>query len=93
MPYGTKAPLYQAYLTYEELDTDLLEMIVKKTNDAIDNMNDEIYEKSKQLQARYTSDFLKMTLSRVATDFRREEIAGFYSELTRALQSHIVTYI
>lgn len=93
MPYGTKAPLYQAYLTYEELDTDLLEMIVKKTNDTLDNMNDEIYEKSKQLQARYTSDFLKMTLSRVATDFRREEIAGFYSELTRALQSHIVTYI
>ncbi len=85
MPYGTKAPLYQAYLTYEKLDSDMMNLITEKANDAINNMNDEIYEISKQVQARYSPDFLKMTLSRVARDPKRKEIQDFYNEFMKAL--------
>ncbi len=93
MPYGTKAPLYQAYLTYNELDSDMLDRIAEKTNDAIDNMTDEIYAVAKEVQARYSSDFLKMTVSRVAADPKKEEIQNFYKEFVMALQEYIITYM
>ncbi len=93
MPYGTKAPLYQAFLTYQELDEDMSGLIKEKTSDAIDNMTDAIYAVSKQVQAKYTSDFLKLTLSKVATDLKRKEIDAFYKEFMQALQNHIVTYM
>ena len=56
-------------------------------------MTDEIYAVSKQVQARYTSDFLKLTLSKVAMDLNRKEIDTFYKEFMQALQNHIVTYV
>lgn len=93
MPYGTKAPLYQAFLTYQNLEEDMSSLIREKTADAIDNMTDEIYAVSKQVQARYTSDFLKLTLSKVAMDLNRKEIDTFYKEFMQALQNHIVTYV
>lgn len=93
MPYGAKAPLYQAYLTYKELDEDMKGMIRERATDAMDNMTDEIYEVSKQIKARYTSDFLKMTLSKVAMDKDRKEIQAFYQEFMQALQNYILTYM
>lgn len=92
MAYGTKAPLYQAFLTYKELDTDMKGMINEKTVEAIDSMTDEIYEVSKVIQGKYSSDFLKMTLSKVATDPSRKEIQTFYQDFMKALQEYRVTY-
>lgn len=93
MPYGGKAALYQAFLTYQNLDSDMSDLIREKTAEAIDNMTDEIYAVSKQVQQKYSSDFLKMTLSKVATDVNRKEIQAFYNEFMQALQNHIVTYM
>lgn len=92
MPYGGKAALYQAFLTYQDLDEDMSSLIREKTDDAIDNMTDEIYAVSKQVQQRYSSDFLKMTLSKVATDVNRKEIQAFYNEFMQALKDYIDTY-
>lgn len=55
-------------------------------------MTDEIYAVSKQVQQRYSSDFLKMTLSKVATDVNRKEIQAFYNEFMQALKDYIDTY-
>lgn len=93
MPYGSKAPLYQAYLTFKDLDDEMTGMIRERATEAIDNMTDEIYEVSKQIKARYTSDFLKMTLSKVAMDKNRKEIQAFYQEFMQALQNYILTYM
>jgi len=93
MPYGTKAPLYQAFLTYGDLDSDMADRIKEETTKAIDGMTDEIYEVSKQIKAKYTSDFLKMTMGKVAADLKRKEIQAFYQEFMEALQNYIVTYM
>ncbi len=93
MPYGTKAPLYQAYLTYLELDQDTTHRIDEMTCYAIDHMDDEIYEISKQVQARYTSQDIKAILSKTAAEEKREEITRFYNEFLRALREHIVNYV
>ena len=92
MPYGSKAPLYQAFLTYKGLEEDLAERIHKQTVNALDNMTDEIYLISGTIQARYTSDFLKMILSRIAADPKRKEIQTFYNEFIQALQNYRITY-
>lgn len=92
MPYGTKAPLYQAFLTYQELDEDMVERIKEKEMDAIDNMTDEIYGVSKQIREKYTSEFVKFTMSKLATDLRRKEIDAFYKEFMKKLQEHIMAY-
>lgn len=93
MPYGQKAPLYQAYLTFKGLDEEMAGMIRERTSDSLDNMTDEIYEVSKQIKTKYSSDFLKMTLSKVAMDQNRKEIQAFYQEFMQALQNHILTYM
>ncbi len=92
MPYGSKAPLYQAFLTYKGLEVDLAERIHEQTVNALDNMTDEIYLISGTIQARYTSDFLKMILSRIAADPKRKEIQTFYNEFIQALQNYRITY-
>ena len=92
MPYGSKAPLYQAFLTYKGLEEDLAERIHEQTVNALDNMTDEIYLISGTIQARYTSDFLKMILSRIAADPKRKEIQTFYNEFIQALQNYRITY-
>ncbi len=92
MPYGKSAPLYQAFLTFKELDSDMSDMIREKASDAIDHMTDEIYAVAKEVQDRYSSDFLKMTLTRVAKDVNRKEIQAFYNDFMKALQEHIITY-
>ena len=92
MPYGSKAPLYQAFLTYKELDEEMSARIREKTTETIDNMTDEIYQISETIQTKYTSDFLKMTLSRIAADPNRKEIQIFYNDFMQALQNYRITY-
>ena len=55
-------------------------------------MTDEIYQISETIQTKYTSDFLKMTLSRIAADPNRKEIQIFYNDFMQALQNYRITY-
>ncbi len=92
MPYGKKAPLYQAYLTYLDLDRDMRHKIQEETSDAIDNMTGEIYDVSKKVHDRYSPEYIKFLLSKTMTDRNRKEIAMFYNDFLRTLTHYITIY-
>lgn len=96
MAYGGKAPLYQAFLTYQNLGEDIGKILQDKVCEAIDGMTDEIYEVSRQIRSLYCAHenhCLKTALSLTAADPKREEIRKFYREFMNMLQDYIVTYM
>lgn len=91
MPYA-KCAVYQAYMTFRELNEEMRSQITGEAADRLDNLTEEMLETARKIKARYTSDFLKLTLTSVATDRNREEIKGFYQDFMQALQTFIQTY-
>lgn len=91
MPYA-KCAVYQAYLTYGDLNEEMRGKIVEETADKLDNLEEEDLVVAKKIKDRYTPDFLKNVLSNVATDRNREEIKAFYQDFMQALQTYLRTY-
>ena len=91
MPYG-RCAVYQAYLTFKDLNEELRLRIIEEAADKLDNLEEEDLEVAKKIKARYTPDFLKNVLSNVATDRNREEIKAFYQDFMQELQTYLRTY-
>lgn len=91
MPYS-RCGVYQAYLTYLELDDEIKKRIDDDTAVRMDNMNEDIYNYAIKIHQKYNKDLLKMILSGVAADDRYGEIEFFFKEFMKALQIHLQMY-
>lgn len=91
MPYS-RCGVYQAYLTYLELDNEIKKKIDDDTADRMDRMDKNIYDCAVKIQQRYNKDLLKMILSSVEMDAKYGEIEFFFKEFIKALQIHLQMY-
>ena len=91
MPYA-KCAVYQAYLTFQDLNEEMRVRITDETANKLDNLEEADLDVAKKIKARYTPDFLKNVLSNVATDRKREDIKAFYQDFMQALQTYLRTY-
>lgn len=91
MPYS-RCGVYQAYLTYLDLDDEIKERIDDGTAERMDNMGAEIYSHAVKIQQKYNKDLLKMILSGVEADPKYGEIEFFFKEFGKALQIYLQMY-
>jgi len=91
MPYS-RCGVYQAYLTYLNLDDETKKRIDGDTADRLDGMNEEIYACSVKLHKKYNKELLKMILSSVELDPKYGEIEFFFKEFGKALQTYLQMY-
>lgn len=91
MPYS-RCGVYQAYLTYLELDDETRKRIDEDTAKKMDEMDENIYSCAEKIYQKYNKELLKMMLSSVETDPRHGEIEFFFKEFIKALQIHLQMY-
>lgn len=92
MPYGTSCALYQAYLTFSELEEETCSGIMAQSADRLDHLQPADYEAVRKLLEFYSADRLRMIFSRIIHDPDREKIKDFYRDLVQALRSYLVLY-
>lgn len=91
MPYFTCA-LYQAYLTFAELEKEIHSQIYDRVEYIIDHYEDEDYEIAKRLNEKYNRACLKSVLSCAYLYSDWEKIWEFYQEFVKELRQHLITY-
>lgn len=92
MPYFTCA-LYQAYLTFAELEKEVHSQIYDRVVYIIDHYEDEDYEIAKRLNEKYNRACLKSVLSCAYLYSDWEKIWEFYQEFVKELREHLITYL
>lgn len=91
MPYSHYG-VYQAYLTYLQLDEDIRRRIDEDTVQKLDGMNEEIYSCAEKLHQKYNDELLNMMLSGMEAEPRRGEIEFFFKEFNKALRTYLKMY-
>lgn len=91
MPYS-RCGVYQAYLTYLDLDDEIKKRIDEDTMERMDRMDEEIYNCAVKIRQRYDKNLLKMILTTVEVDPKYGEIEFFFKEFIKALQTFLQMY-
>lgn len=87
-----KCAVYQAFLTYKDLDKKMSDKINKETANKMDNMDETIYAQAVKIKERHSADFLQLAMESIDKDAHRDEIHEFYKDFMKTLQTHLIMY-
>lgn len=93
-PFGSFAPVYQAFKTFFNMDQEDYEAIVKTSEERKDNIAPELKEACDQLERVFAPDYVKMIkdTSKNQAPESAEEIKGFIKEFMTALSNFRLMY-
>ena len=93
-PFGSCAPVYQAFQTFSNMDQEEYEAIVKTSEERKDNIAPELKEACDQLEEVFTPDYVKMIqyTSKEQAPESAEEIKRFLKEFMTELSNFRLMY-
>jgi hypothetical protein len=91
MPYA-KCQVYQAYLTFTELDDSMRDRIIERGNDNMDNLTEEMLATAAKIKEKHSSGYLKACMENYAADAKRDEIKAFYQDFIKTITNFLRQY-
>lgn len=89
MPYGKNFLLYQAYVSYRDMDESLREELKEQTNEKVENLEEGDEAIAKKLLEKYNPKVMKDLERLYRKEKEKEEIEKFYDDLVDNLISFI----
>jgi hypothetical protein len=87
MPYGKNFLLYQAYLSYRDMDEDIRADLKEQTDHKVDNLEEGDDAIARKLLDKYNAKVMKELETKYRTESAKDEIEKFYTDLVDNLYS------